>query len=346
MFSFFAGNIYTLFILLKIDNVWTKMFTFPEMGCFLLAVFMESLLVVGLFPSNDGYGDFWNASSIGAGIMDEEGVIRYQSEHSISVSSEQIQKAEKQTVFLEHGNIVLKSHRINGGFGYWIRDLSEINRLNRQLADLGDVLVEENVMLNAENKMAEERIRIQQQNARYDSIAKSVSPKADKISGMLDMLPAGEKDFEQIMKYVCILTSYVKRYSNLLLLFHQNKQIDSEELCLAISETLDYVRFYGIKTFFSYERKKKLQGEVVLLAYKCFEMVLEAVIPSVNALLVDLHISEEELFMQIELDSSLEKFPENGLNKELAAIGGTLNIETEGETAYIFLALPTGGERV
>lgn len=346
MLPFFAGILYTLFILMKIDNVWTKMFMLPEIGCFLFAAFMESLLVVGLFPSNDSYGDFWNASSIGAGIMDEEGVIRYQSEHSISVSSKQIQKAEKQTVFLEDGNIALKSHRINGGFGYWIKDLSEINRLNQQLADLGDVLVEENAMLDAENKMAEERIRIHQQNALYDSIAKSVSPKLDKISGLLDTLTQEEKNFEQTMKYVCILTSYVKRYSNLLLLLHQDKQIDSGELCLAISETLDYVRLYGTKAYLSHEGEKKLEGEVVLLAYKCFETLLEAVIPGVNAILVNLYILEAELSMQIELDASFKILSEKGMKKEITAIGGTLNIETEGQTQYISLSLPAGGENV
>ena len=29
------------------------------------------MIIAHLFPSNDSYSDFWNASSIGAGIMDE-----------------------------------------------------------------------------------------------------------------------------------------------------------------------------------------------------------------------------------------------------------------------------------
>lgn len=223
MLPLLVGMIYTICIVSNIKNVLTNMFKVPEIGCFMFAAFFETLIMAGLFPSNDSYGDFWNASSIGAGIMDEDGKIHYKSAHSIPVTKEQIEKAEHQAVFLADGNIALRSHRIKGGFGYWIKDISKMNDLNRQLADLGNVLEDENAMLEAENKMAEERSRIRQQNALYDSIAKSVKPQLDKISELLEVSAVEEAVFEKTMKYACILNSYVKRYSNLLLLFHQNK---------------------------------------------------------------------------------------------------------------------------
>lgn len=76
--TFAIGIIYTLLIVLNIHNVLTEMLRVPEMGCVLFAAFMESLIIVHLFPSNDSYSDFWNASSIGAGIMDERTGIRRQ----------------------------------------------------------------------------------------------------------------------------------------------------------------------------------------------------------------------------------------------------------------------------
>ena len=69
MVPFAIGIIYTLFIVFNQDNIVTSMFRVPEMGWFIFAAFMESLILVPLFPSNDSYGDFWNTSSIGAGIM-------------------------------------------------------------------------------------------------------------------------------------------------------------------------------------------------------------------------------------------------------------------------------------
>ena len=142
---------------------------------------MECLILAHLIPSNDNYGYFCNSSSIGAGIMDKNGVVKYKSKSSIPVTEEQVRAAEKNAFFLGKGEVVLRSHAIHGGFGYWTKDISEINNLNRQLEDLGDVLAEENAILDAENKLAEERIGIEQQNKLYDDIAKSVSPQLDKL---------------------------------------------------------------------------------------------------------------------------------------------------------------------
>lgn len=79
MIPFVFGMVYTVLYILNVDNVLVKLFRLPEIGCFLFAAFMEGLIIVHLFPSNDSYSDFWNASSIGAGIMDENGVISYKS---------------------------------------------------------------------------------------------------------------------------------------------------------------------------------------------------------------------------------------------------------------------------
>lgn len=344
MVPLFIEIIYTVLIVLDKKSLLTDMLRVPEIGCFLLAAFMECLIIVHLFPSNDCYGEFWNASTIGAGIMDLEGKVRYQSECSIPVTKEQVFLAETGPVLLNHNSIALRSHRIQGGFGYWTRDMREINRLNEELSDMGDVLAEENAILEAENKIAEQRSRIRQQNALYDSIAKSVSPQLDKISNLLDMPMEEEQVFEQNMKYACILNSYVKRYSNLLLLHHQKKQIDIVELQLAITESLEYVRLYGMKAYGAYYGEGMLPGETLLLAYELFQAVLESAIPGATALLVNLNLSDEVMELRMELSNPGEMLPGHIMQEKIAACNGTLDMEMENRTEYISLILPKGGE--
>lgn len=72
-----------------------------------------------------------------------------------------------------------------------------------------------------------------------------------------------EKAFIDTMKYACILNCYVKRCSNLLLLSHQNARIDSGELFLAISESLEYVRLFGIKAHASCKGERQLLENVM-----------------------------------------------------------------------------------
>ena len=341
-----VGICYLVMFFIDPDNILQFMFRVPEMVCVIFAAFMEGLIVTHLLPSNDGYGDFWNASSIGAGIMDKDGVIRYRSEQNVQASPEQILEAQNHEVLLMDGNVSLRSHAVHGGYGYWTRDISEINHLNRELEELGDVLAEENAMLDAENKLAESRFRIEEQNKLYDSITESVRSQIDRVSSLLDGISSEEEQFEHTMKYACILNAYIKRHSNLLLLCHQGQEIHGEELRLGIAESLEYVRLYGIKTYGSYRVKGVLPGKCILTAYELVEAVLEAGIPGTDAVLVNLNISEDVLALRMELNSPGKVLSDRSIQDKIEQLHGTLEIEMDQQTEYISLVLPSGGEGI
>ena len=340
------GIAYLILFFVKPDSILLFVFRVPEIGCIIFAAFMESLIRAHLLPSNDSYGDFWNASSIGAGIMDREGGIRYKSESGVPVTPVQVREAQKHEILLKDGSISLRSHEIQGGFGYWTRDISEINHLNQELADMGDVLAEENAMLDAENKLKEKRFKIEQQNELYDSLAKSVSLQLDKLEELLGMPRQEEEEFEQTMKYACILNSYIKRHSNLQLLFHQNKEIPGDELRLAVAESLEYVRLYGVKTYGAYRTDGGLSGAVILTTYEIFEAVLEAAIPGTNAVLVNLEISDGGLQMRMELNTPKGMLNKSFMEETIKSLNGRLDIEAEQRTEYVSLILPSGGESI
>lgn len=338
------GAVYTLGVILGPEQIVTGFLTVPEMGCFLFASFIESLICVHLFPSNDRYGEFFRRSSIGAGIMDMHGQVCYESARSRKVSPEQVRTALDETVLLEDGNTALRSHAIRGGYGYWLRDLSQIQTLNRELAELGDVVEEENAMLRAENKMAEDRARIRQQNLLYDSIAKDVQNQLDGILKVIETPPEEEACFEHAMKYACILNAYVKRRSNLLLLYHQESLISCGELRLAIAESLEYVRLYGTMATGGYRTEGRLPGQQILMAYELFEAVLETSIPGADAVLVNLKADQDGLTLRMTVNAPGNAFSPDPWKEKIAS-GGSLQVESEQETMYITLILTAGGEK-
>ena len=331
------------FFVMQNDGI-ISLYKVPEILCFVYAAFMECLILARLLPSNDSYDDLWNASSIGAGIMARDGAIRYSAAQQSRVTPEQVRAAEHEAVLLQGGSIALRSHPIRGGYGFWTEDVSEINRLNRELAEMGDVLAEENAMLEAENKLAEDRARLEQQNRLYSGIAGSVKAQLDGISALLNDLPEDEAAFEQTMKYACILNTYVKRRSNLLLLFRQNKRLHSAELRLAISESLEYVRLYGIKTYGDFSGESVLPGELLLAAYGLFEAALEAALPETDAVFVRLQITDSALTLRMELNSPRACLAEDTMGEMIAALHGTLETALEEQTGYVCLTLPAGGE--
>ena len=320
-----------------------SLYKVPEIICFVYCAFMECLVVSGLLPSNDSYDKLWNVSSLGAGVMDQSGTIRYSASQTVAVTPAQVRAAEHTEVLLHDGSIALRSHAIHGGFGFWTKDISEIGRLNRALAETGDVLAEENAMLKAENQLAEERVRIEQQNRLYDSIAQSVRPQLDRLSALLDALPEEEAAFEQAMKYACILNTYIKRRSNLQLLLHQQGNIESNELRLALGESMDYLRLYGIQAHAGFFGDGLLAGESILLAYALFEETVEASLPNANAVLVSLSVADGELTLRMEVDAPNDLLPRDTLYQEISLQRGTLEIASEENTEYVCLNLPAGG---
>lgn len=343
---FAVGFLYVVLYILDSDIFIIHMFRAPEIACVLFAAFMESLIVVHLFPSNDSYGDFWRASSIGAGIMDNDGNLRFSSGKCIPVTAEQVYGAKGSPAVLDRGDTVLGSKKIHGGYCYWVRDISEINSLNSRLADLGDVLADENAMIDAENKMEEKRTRTEQQSRLYDSVAKGVRPQLDKLDNILRNLDddTDEETFVHSMEYACVLNAYIKRYSNLILISDGAEDILAVELRLALEESLEYGGLCGAQTCVTGSNTGRLPFVAALLMYRLFEEVLETAIPGADGILADLE-TEDTSMIHIEVSRPGTPLGADVLGEEIAAAGGSFSLEYSEDEAreIVSLSFAKGG---
>ena len=337
--------VYFAACLISPDGLLSRMFKFAEMICFVLPAFAESLILSRLIPSNDNYSALLHEASIAGGIMDFKGNICYSTKKNIPVLQEQVMEALNHPVSLEGGNMLLGSIRVQGGFGYWTKDISEINRLNRMLEDMGDVLTEENSMLDAENRLTENRIMLEEQNRLYDSIARDVASQLESLDSILNSPAEEEAEFEQQMKYASLLISYIKRRSNLLLLYNQQETIHSDELKLAVSETIEYIKLCGIKAYSSFSGEQQLPRAALLPAYEIFEKIIEASIPGADAVLVNAEF-DGGITMNIELDRPGNLLQSSNIQSEAEQLGGSFEVETDGDTEFITIFIPAGGEPV
>ncbi|CDC82868.1 uncharacterized protein BN818_01809 [Clostridium sp. CAG:964] len=333
---------YTVAYILVPDTPVINLFRSAEVISFVFPAFMECLILTGLFPSNDSYDMLWKNSNIGCGIMDKEGNICHRSHRCIVPAYADILEAEHEEVLLDNGNTLLKSHRIKGGYSYWTKDISEIKRLNEQLEALGDILEKENSILENENRLKEKRLMLEEKNRLYSDIASRVKPQLDKLSRLLNAPPEDEQEFESTMKRAAVLNAYIKRYSNILLFLHKNKKIYSDELSLAFSESLEYVRMCGIYAHGEYKGECVLQEKAAMLLYELFEEALELAMPDVSAVLVNLNINED-ITLRIELSSPSKLLCENYKEDTIKMLNGRLNVLEEDGIEYICLVLPEKG---
>ena len=329
-----AALIYLILFLKDPYSPLQQLFKTTDMITFLFPAFMEALIQAGLFPSNDQYSLMWKVSDLGAGIMDMQGKICYQSEKSLPVTETQVLAALSSPVTLADSNMVLNSHQIHGGYGYWLTDLSQIQQINKALANLGDVMAEQNSILEGENRLAEKKASIQQQNQLYDRISQDVSHQLFMLHTILADLPENEYAFENKMKYASVLMVYIKRRANLLLLINQQNWIPGKELSLSLAESLEYVRLSHITAYGTYQDEFSIPGVYALDIYQLFQQVLEACLPDTQALMLQLTITETiHFYMEISYPENI--FPLLPAAKQIQALGGTVKTESDPDTLFL-----------
>ncbi len=318
-----------------------KMFEMPEFVSIYFLTFWETLVYLHMIPSNEGYEQFFEKSSLRAGLADLSGDIRIKSSEQMNVTPQEIVSSLDDTVLTEDGRFVLKSYEMKRGIFCWEENIEELSRLNEELEDNCNYLVEENYMINKMNKLDELTKRDKQKNEVYDSIARNVMPQIVKVSGILNQLPEDEDEFSKNMKYASVFMVYIKRCSNLRLLANSGEYIDIEELGISISESLEYVSLMDIVCHCEYDKEYRMSSELVLCIFQIYQEILEHAIPSCNAVLVMLNKKEDNIVFYMEVGLPEKNISVDFKKKELENLGAKLDIQVceESESVTITKAL-------
>ena len=124
----------------------------PECFCLTFAALWESCLQVGLLPTNSHYRYFFSESTIAAQIVDRQGHPIYRAKNAPALSPDQLAAAAREPILLD-ANTRLQSAPIQDGRVYWVEDITKINRIREQLAEINAQLSEENELIQAENAL-------------------------------------------------------------------------------------------------------------------------------------------------------------------------------------------------
>ena len=118
----------------------------------------------------------------------------------------------------------LQSAPVQDGRVYWVEDISKINRIQAQLAEINAQLSEENELIQAENALKRQRAQIEEKNRLMDEMIALVQPQLLQINRLL------EEESVQNLKQVCLLGAYVKRRINLALICDKETVVPVDEL--------------------------------------------------------------------------------------------------------------------
>ncbi len=346
---------------------------FVAVSCILVVLLLETTIQVGLIPSNTGYRNTFRYYMDQVWIADRKHRIRYASKNAKAQTGS---LSEALMIRAESGPFVIEDMQLNakpiaGGHVYWMTDISEVQKAIRQLADAEKRLQENNDLLRAEAALKEKDIQLAEQKKIFDRIEEGTSEalaeldilrkKAEAVrqensdvrkatsENTRQILPDARRsaDIEQqessdslpdIMKKICFLGAFIKRYSNLLLLSEPGK-IPLKELELALRESLEYLKLSVPVTELAAGSEGEAQAEAICGIYLLFTRLLYWNISTLEAVYVTLSGNSEEIRISMEIGLSgmcaWQEIPTDAFAK----LGGKIDIQRRERGAHIDLCI-------
>ena len=336
--------IYTLWNNLNHGYSGLRIYNVPEVFCFASIALWESLIQIGLVPSNTGYGDFFNASNLNTLIFDNDGNVKYRSKNATNVSKDVVLQNGNSVVIDE--NIILKKHNIKGCKVVWTEDISAINRINRELSEVKEQISEYNVILKSEAELKKRRAAVTEQNKLYDSITEFIRPQLCDLENILKNIENNRGDISVSYAGACVVNVYIKRISNLLIMAKSRKMLNAFELENSIRELAEYISVYGISCSFFSNVSGEISAEKTIALFKFIGIFIRRIMNCTDALLFNLKVNERFIDLKINCDCKNEmKIPDDLLD-DITKLGGNVTTEYDADTLFVFVRMQIGGDDI
>lgn len=303
--------VYSTLYLLRILNVfplrWMRIFVgdMTAVFCLLFAVTLESCIQCGLIQANTHYMELFDASTVGAQIIDSEGHVVLSSSTAPAVNIKTILKAMQESVMLD-GGIRLSGAPIKNGHVIWTEDISallgvlhELQEVKENLQDNYDILEEEYALKTRETHIAE-------QERLYDTIHRDTAKQILLMEKMIEQADhAGtEEERKRILRKMLVVGVYLKRRSNLVILSNEDSVLEAKELDLSIKESINNLETLGVICGFHSELTGIVSAKKVIAMYDFFEEITERSLECMSSLMVFVSVKAEFIIFRVAIDSA------------------------------------------
>ena len=309
------------------------------MDCLIITLLLESAIQSGLLPSNNSYQQIFDATTVPVQIVDLDYQPHYVSAGALPVPEDTMKKTEHGTVNME--NSLLSSAPIHGGRVVWQDDITQLNQLKGQLEDTREQLGEENIILQAELDLKQQRAKADEQNRLYDRIAREVEPQLIKADELLHRIEANPEATCSLIAKVCVLGSYIKRRGNLLLLGEDASMIPARELEYCIRESLENLRLGQVYTALESNCEDKLPLEHIIAVYDFYENMVERMLDDITAMMVNLTSRQGKTLMNIQMGCT-ESIAKQVL-EDVTVPYGSFTYDIMDEDVVVDLVISEGG---
>ncbi len=238
---------------------------------FILVLCWQFYILVGLIPVNTQYEEVFRRSTVAMQILSPNDERIAVSENAAEITPAMLEALKREQQVSSTEDITMNLHQIPGGYMVWQTDLSQINQALRELQRLNAELEEEQDLLAQEIHIQSDEASVQARNDIYDSLSSEVAGQLTLLTELLSKESLSENDWNRI----CLIGTYIKRFSNLRLTYQEQQTIPMGDLALSLQDMAKCMKNLGIRASLDFCPTSNLEAELILLTMKALEVLLE-----------------------------------------------------------------------
>lgn len=313
---FVLGCAMLLYSILYLSGIPAVRWWFGDMNvmfCLLYAAIYESCIRCRMIPSNTGYVELFEASTLAACIADRSGRIVLRSR---AAGEDMTCPQEGQRIVRPDG-MRISSAPISGGYAVWqdnVRQLAELRtRLNANKEEM-----ERNKKKLKDAYLVQRSLHeLTEKNRIYNELEAKHSRQTAQMRQMLAQCErSGPAERRSLLKKVLLLGTYIKRSANLYFLSSEYQWLPQQELRLTVDEAVRALTACGTECGVIYRTTEPMRASEVVRLFDLLEIVAETTVDDLHSLFISVSDSAMDLSVECAADLSAIASPEVTVRQE------------------------------
>lgn len=313
---FVLGCAMLLYSILYLSGIPAVRWWFGDMNvmfCLLYAAIYESCIRCRMIPSNTGYVELFEASTLAACIADRSGRIVLRSR---AAGKDMTCPQEGQRIVRPDG-MRISSAPISGGYAVWqdnVRQLAELRtRLNANKEEM-----ERNKKKLKDAYLVQKSLHeLTEKNRIYNELEAKHSRQTAQMRQMLVQCErSGPAERRSLLKKVLLLGTYIKRSANLYFLSSEYQWLPQQELRLTVDEAVRALTACGTECGVIYRTTEPMRASEVVRLFDLLEIVAETTVDDLHSLFISVSDSAMDLSVECAADLSAIASPEVTVRQE------------------------------
>ena len=304
---FVLGCAMLLYSILYLSGIPAVRWWFGDMNvmfCLLYAAIYESCIRCRMIPSNTGYVELFEATTLAACIADRSGRIVLRSR----AADENMTCPQEGQRIVRPDGMRISSAPISGGYAVWQDNV-------RQLAELRTRLNANKVEMERNKKKLKDAYLVQkslheltEKNRIYNELEAKHSRQTAQMRQMLARCErSGPAERRSLLKKVLLLGTYIKRSANLYFLSSEYQWLPQQELRLTVDEAVRTLTACGTECGVIYRTTGPMRTSEVVRLFDLLEIVAETTVDDLRSLFIS--ISDSAMDLSVECAADLLAVP-------------------------------------